>query len=85
MIIGNVGANTLYGLGGNDSLYGGEGNDVLLGGIGGDRLDGGNGSDTAYYSQAAGAVFADLLANWTNSGEAMGDSYFSIENLVFRL
>jgi serralysin len=87
-ITGNTANNTLYGKGGNDRLYGGTGNDKLLGGIGADRLYGDAGTDGAYYSQAAATtttgtgLIADLLSPTVNTGEAAGDSYYSIESLV---
>jgi serralysin len=88
-IIGNAAANTLYGKGGNDRLYGTDGNDRLLGGLGADRLYGGTGTDAAYYSQAAATnanngtgLKVDLLKPSVNTGEAAGDTYSSIENLV---
>jgi serralysin len=81
-ITGNVAANTLVGNGGNDKLYGGDGNDELAGGTGADVLDGGNGSDAANYSTATAGVVADLLNPNQNTGDALGDTYVSIERLT---
>ncbi|VDC33193.1 M10 family metallopeptidase C-terminal domain-containing protein [Pseudogemmobacter humi] len=78
---GLAGNDTLYGETGNDSLYGGEGNDHLYGGLGADMLDGGNGIDAASYLGSTTGVRADLLYSYVNTGEATGDTYFSIENL----
>lgn len=62
-------------------LTGGDGNDTLIGGAGADRLNGGNGSDTASYATAAAGVSANLVAPTTNTGDAKGDIYSSIEHL----
>lgn len=88
-IIGNSTANALYGRSGSDRLYGGDGHDRLFGGEGADRIDGGAGSDHAFYSQATATtiktgagLLVDLLLPHLNTGEAMGDTFVSIENLV---
>jgi Ca2+-binding RTX toxin-like protein len=76
-----VGGNDyLVGNSGNDSLFGGGGNDVLEGSSGADALYGGGGNDTAAY-WSSGGVTADLLTPANNLGEALGDTYDSIENL----
>nr|WP_298097429.1 pre-peptidase C-terminal domain-containing protein [uncultured Shinella sp.] len=79
---GNSSANRLTGGAGNDKLYGQGGNDILIGGAGADILSGGSGSDTASYAEAKAAVVASLGTPSSNTGEAKGDSYSSIENLV---
>jgi Ca2+-binding RTX toxin-like protein len=66
----------------NDRLTGDLHANVLEGGAGADRLDGGWGSDTASYAHAAAAVTADLSKSANNTGEAAGDTYLSIENLL---
>jgi len=81
-ITGNQANNTLWGNAGNDTLVGGTGNDLLYGGLGADRLDGGTGTDTASYLEATARVTVDLLTPALNTGEAAGDTYVGIEQLV---
>ena len=90
-LTGDANANTLAGLGGNDRLRGFGGNDVLEGGDGSDRLDGGSGADvldggsgydTADYIGAAAGVTVNLGDPTQNTGEASGDTYISIENVL---
>jgi serralysin len=76
------GNNQLTGGAGNDSLYGMGGDDILNGGIGADLLDGGDGTDTATYVTAKTAVIVNLGDSRLNGGEARGDRYISIENIV---
>ena len=78
---GGHGDDYLAGGGGDDELIGGVGNDILEGGIGADFLDGGSDNDTASYANAASAVIADLIRGGVY-GEALGDTYKSIENLT---
>jgi Ca2+-binding RTX toxin-like protein len=85
----NVGTvDRLFGDAGDDLLYGQDGNDYLTGGAGADRLDGGLGNDTADYSVtsegvvATAGVSADLAGVVANTGVAVGDTYFSVENLT---
>ncbi|WP_174234458.1 CAP domain-containing protein [Sulfitobacter sp. SK012] len=91
VLAGNNGANALAGIngndllvgrGGNDKLFGGNNNDRLNGGTGADRLDGGAGIDRAEYNTATSGLRADLILTGTNSGEAKGDTYTSVENLL---
>jgi serralysin len=80
-ITGNAAANALWGNGGNDRLIGGDGNDNLVGGAGADRLDGGNGTDLASYANATAGIVADLYSAGSNTGDAAGDTYVSMERL----
>lgn len=91
LITGNAGANTLtggwgddtlIGLGGNDTLIGDGGDDILIGGVGGDAHIGGSGTDTVSYADAAAGVTVNLVAAQQNTGEAKGDTYQSVENLI---
>ena len=89
-LYGNGGSDTLYGLEGddvlfggtgNDSLFGGADNDTLYGGTGADELNGGDGVDTVSYANAEGAVDLNLATGGT-AGDAAGDTYAGIENIV---
>jgi Ca2+-binding RTX toxin-like protein len=82
LLEGEGGADTLEGGAGNDVLDGGAGNDTIKGGTGADVIDGGEGIDTADYSDENAGVEADLQADELNSGNASGDTYDSIENLM---
>ena len=65
-----------------DRLNGLGGGDAVEGRGGGDALIGGPGSDAASYQHATRRVTASLADSTINSGEAAGDSYNSIENLL---
>lgn len=81
-VIDGLGGNdVLNGGSGNDVLNGGEGDDTLIGGLGADALNGGAGSDTADYSDAFSALTINL-GTGTAGGEATGDTFNSIENLI---
>jgi Ca2+-binding RTX toxin-like protein len=62
-------------------LSGGKGNDTLVGGAGADRLIGGDGTDTVSYADAGGPIVASLANSSINTGDAAGDTYFTVENL----
>jgi Ca2+-binding RTX toxin-like protein len=66
---------------GNDMIFGDEDNDILVGGAGGDLLDGGSGTDRASYINATAGVLADIAFIGSNSGDAAGDTFVSIEDL----
>lgn len=78
---------TLIGDTGINILSGGIGDDVLEGMGGADQLVGGTGTNTASYEHSADAgggigVTASLLAPAGNTGDAAGDTYSNIQNLV---
>lgn len=78
-----IGGNDLLDGGdGDDTLYGNGGNDTLKGGDGADALHGGSGSDTASYEWAEDAVTVNLKNGKGSRGDAAGDTYESIENVV---
>ncbi|KQT48569.1 hypothetical protein ASG47_09540 [Devosia sp. Leaf420] len=81
VITGNSAANTLSGGAGNDALNGGDGNDVLIGGSGADALNGGAGSDTASYETSTSGVTVNTGVLSSNTGDATGDTYTSIETI----
>ena len=82
LVFGLAGDDRISSLYGDDFVYGGNGDDRLNGGAGADRLDGGAGVDLAEYSGATSKVRADLGNRGSNTGEAKGDSYASVENLL---
>ena len=80
-LYGGQGNDSLLGGAGDDSLVGDDGDDLLNGSTGADSYDGGLGTDTVTYANAAAAVTAKLAAA-DRAGEAVGDSFVSIENLI---
>jgi len=66
----------------DDKLTGDNNNNVLEGGAGKDQLNGGNGIDTASYEHTTAGVIADLSNPKNNTGDALGDTYKSMENLL---
>jgi len=90
-LVGRGGDDFLSGDGGIDELIGGAGNDTLLGdteddtldgGTGADFLAGGTGVDTARYLSSVTAVRVSLADSSLNTGEAAGDAFSSVENLL---
>ncbi len=79
---GAAGDDRLRGEGGADALFGGDGNDILSGGSSGDALDGGAGYDYASYAASTTGVTVFMAGTYLNTGEAVGDSYVSIEGVM---
>lgn len=81
-LIGTIGQDLLIGTRGNDRLFGGSGDDVLAGGAGADFLHGGAGTNTASYANATAALSVNLADPTRNTGDAAGDRFSQISNLV---
>ena len=93
-LVGAGGEDELTGLGGNDFLSGGGGNDDLDGGAGDDTLEGGPGADalnggangsagdTVTYAGSAEAVRVNLGKAEYTGGDAEGDVFENVENII---
>ena len=79
---GGSGNDILDGGAGNDTLYGNSGGDTLIGGEGADILNGGAGTDTASYIGSDLGVTVNLATGAGSGGDAAGDTFANIENLV---
>ncbi|MEQ1951494.1 M10 family metallopeptidase C-terminal domain-containing protein [Mesorhizobium yinganensis] len=79
---GNTLDNLITGNGFYNELYGDAGNDILAGGAGIDELWGGSDQDAASYAGASAAIIASLGNASINTGDAEGDVYFDVENLI---
>lgn len=80
-IYGGGGVDRMKGGSGADQLFGGDGDDWMSGGLGGDAFDGGAGLDMVSYEGGAAGVTVNLLTGAVSGGEAVGDTFSSIENL----
>lgn len=81
LVVGGNDDDRLFGDEGDDNLIGGPGDDDLTGGEGSDRLEGAGGTDTARYVTADAGLMADLEYQHLNNGDALGDTFISVENL----
>ena len=79
---GDIGNDTLLGGDGDDNLSGGVGDDILEGGAGADVYNGGDGIDTASYANATAGISLHLGDLSQNTGDAIGDTFVSIENFT---
>ena len=79
---GGADADRLFGGAGNDDIRGQSGGDFMVGGLGADRFNGGGGTDTVSYIDAFTGVTADLQNRSAGTGEAAGDRFVDVENLV---
>ncbi len=74
-------ANTFRGGEGDDIFTAWGGNDTLEGGAGADNLNGGDGYDTASYEGSSSRVIVNLTSGTGSDGDAVGDTFTSIEAL----
>ncbi|WP_342237923.1 beta strand repeat-containing protein [Inquilinus sp. OTU3971] len=81
-VIGSAYADKLTGDAGANSLWGQDGNDILVGGAGADALNGGNGIDTVSYVASAAGVTVNLATGAVSGGDAAGDTFNSIEQVL---
>ena len=83
-VVGTSYQDELLGDNQNNRLSGGLGDDTLTGAGGGDTLDGGAGVDTVSYANlgVGAGVSVSLKTPTSNTGEAAGDRYVGIENLI---
>jgi Ca2+-binding RTX toxin-like protein len=91
IIFGGASDDTIDGGPGGDKLFGEEGNDTFLGSAGADLNSGGAGIDTVDYSHhffsgpsggTAVGVTVSLLTGTGSGGDAEGDTFVGIENLI---
>lgn len=76
------GDDIIYAGNGDDIVYGGSGNDRMHGGQGADHLDGQSGNDTVAYTESSEGVIVDLRLGKGHGGDAEGDTYASVENVL---
>lgn len=81
-LLGGGGNDVLDGSAGSDKVDGGIGNDTLIGGAGADKLIGGAGTDTASYATSTAGVVVNMTSMASNKGDAFGDTFSGIENLL---
>ncbi|MEM7210352.1 MAG: Ig-like domain-containing protein [Pseudomonadota bacterium] len=80
-IEGDAGDDLLFGGMGNDVLYGGDDDDLLIGQEGIDVYHGGDGFDAVQFLSSA-SLRVDLGNQSNNAGQAAGEQFFSIENII---
>ncbi|PHZ86129.1 hypothetical protein CRD36_05520 [Paremcibacter congregatus] len=80
-LVGGTGKDSLVGGEGDDTLNGGANIDILNGGPGADILNGGDGEDTVHYWGHETRII-NLFTGVGQGGEAEGDTFISVENVV---
>ena len=73
---------TIFGTTRDEAFFGLEGHDRFYGSQGADDYDGGTGTDTVNYSGSSSGVTVYLHKGYGKTGDAAGDTYKSIENIV---
>lgn len=81
-LIGRNGNDVLIDGAGDDRVFGNSGADVFIGSAGADVLFGGFGIDTVNFDGSSGGVLADLINFVDGEGDAAGDIYRDIENVI---
>jgi Ca2+-binding RTX toxin-like protein len=81
-LVGYDGNDVLKGGGGADQLGGLYGDDLLVGGSGADHLHGGDDIDTVAYNESTAGVTVNLLSGVGCDGDAEGDTFFYVENVI---
>ena len=67
----------------DNTISGGVGNDLMEGLAGRDAYDGGTGIDTVSYAHSTAGIVADLGSGiYTATGDAVGDTFVNVENLI---
>lgn len=82
LLLGDNEDNTIFGGADDDELQGRFGEDTLEGGAGADILDGGGNVDTASYAGSAQAVVVNFFNGIATGGDAEGDTFNKIDNLI---
>ncbi|TNE67306.1 MAG: matrixin family metalloprotease [Alphaproteobacteria bacterium] len=75
-------SNIIDGTAGDDSLTGTSDDDTFGGSAGADTIDGADGNDTVTYASSETAVSLSLVQSVGYSGDAEGDRYISVENVI---
>ncbi|MEZ5840751.1 MAG: tandem-95 repeat protein [Hyphomicrobiales bacterium] len=76
------GNDTVNGGAGDDNIDAGAGDDVIIGGAGADTINGGAGHDVVDFTGSNTFVRADLQSRIGQGGDAAGDIYTGIEELI---
>jgi Ca2+-binding RTX toxin-like protein len=81
-IFGQEGDDAIVGGDGDDQIAGDDGNDIIEGGAGADAIAGGAGIDTASYAGSQAGVTVNLATGAASGGEAQGDTFSGIEQVL---
>jgi Ca2+-binding RTX toxin-like protein len=82
-LIGSEGDDFLGGTAGANTIDGGAGDDTIAGGAGADAMNGGDGGgDWLDYSESSAGVTVDLAGGTGAGGDAEGDIFIDVENVL---